>query len=554
MSLPARPAIFLKKLFRPLGVLVSFVARVLSRVKPIGFIGARRPMAAHVWRKLVRGVIVLVGLSVFLGIHYFIGYSVFEEWWKLPAGLFIAAITFAAVVWRPSVAFVAWLAVSPLGTIFLQIDFGANLPAVTFDRLALYSLAALFALRTMVYRIPARRMTMPELLLSGYVLFSGVNMFFHEPAVQIRDLNVFVGIVLLSAVLYFVAKAAITTKEQIVWILIALAVVGVYSALSGIYEHETGNMWFSSFIGESYKLMWSDVGTGRSAGPFGNTTVYGAMLGLTTFAAFHLSIYTDKRWAKALCYASMALMVVGCYFCFTRGGYIPLALFLLFMPFLAVGARKQYALATLVSVVILIAAVPVMLGNRLVYERMSRESTVIGRIATSATQMNVFRHNMVFGVGLNRVHYVMERYVTNAGSVSGMWARGGGYDSPLGKLRPVVDSHNSVLTILDENGLIGGLLYYGAILWFVVRVFAIRSRLKSHGMLGKDYASLIITFIAGNLLSSTVYDVRYFAYPNYVFWILIATVVRLDELSAAEAQGPSKAGDQTQDDGALAHA
>jgi O-antigen ligase len=103
-----------------------------------------------------------------------------------------------------------------------------------------------------------------------------------------------------------------------------------------------------------------------------------------------------------------------------------------------------------------------------------------------------------------------------------------------GKLAPPVTSHNSILTICAEQGLIGGFLFVGALVALLVHLFRLRARAPAAGLLGRDFLSLLIIAIIGHLISTMGYDIRYFRYPSYVLWMLYALGVRFGEILASE--------------------
>lgn len=501
-----------------------------------------RTLSAPIWRRTLRGLCVCLGLCTFAGLQILLAHFINEFTWWYIAALYVVAVTVVIVAARPTAAFIIWLSVSPVAMLLLKLDWGRDMPALTFDRVAIYSLAMFLVFRTMANRVRPRRPLVAEWLLIAFPAYVFVRMWTQPHRFLVRDINVYLAIVVISTVLYFLSKASLMKPKHAVWVMKALVFVGLYSALFGFYEHFTGKMWFSSIAGTDFLLkqgFWGDVGSGRSAGPFGNPTVYGTFLGLSTFLAFHLAAYTRRVDLKLFYYAGAVVMVIGWFWCYTRGGYIGVIMFLVLMPLFARGIRKQYLVLFVIGAVLVVLAIPMLLTNREIYQRMTARDTAVGRIAIAATMINAWKHNLWFGVGLNQVDYAIEQYITNAGSVSGMWVRGGNYQWPQAGLRHIITSHNSFLSILVEYGTVGALIYYGALLAFILRLLAIRKRGPAHDMLGQDFVSLILVFILGHLISIAVYDVRYFTYMNYVFWILIAVVIRLDEL-AQEEEAPAK--------------
>ena len=496
-------------------------------------VGRTRTVLAPLWRRSVRAWMVLTGFGVYLGLQLTIALLVENLWWWFIVAFFIVAGSLALAAARPTLAFLVWVFSSPLGFIFLRLDFGKGLPAITYDRIVIVVLAALLIVRTLSRRESIRKLILAEWLTVAFTLYIAVSLFFWETAKLIS----FLGIIAaqfdhigLAIILYFVTKASLTKRDHIVWVIVVLIGVGTYVAASGFYEHFTGNMWFSSFIPGEWGLATQDVGRGRATGPMLNPTPYGTLLGITAFAALHIAAWTKNKAAKLFYYLAVPFVVIACYFCYTRGGYITLGLMVLGMPFLARGNRKVYAMAGVTAILVGMVAVPILLTNPDFHKRMSNVGTIYNRIAITASTINIVKHHPWFGVGLGNIDEALEVYITNAGQLSGLYARS--YFPNKRYLLPVQTSHNSLLTILAEEGVVGFGLYAGAIIAFVVTMWRIRSKLPDKGYLGKDFVSFVLLAVVGHYVSIATYDVRFFKYPTYVLWILLALVIRLNELGS----------------------
>ena len=105
---------------------------------------------------------------------------------------------------------------------------------------------------------------------------------------------------------------------------------------------------------------------------------------------------------------------------------------------------------------------------------------------------------------------------------------------PRRQLLPVMTSHNSILTIFAEQGLIGGFLFVGALLALLWHMLKLRARLPATGVLGRDLVTLIAIAAVGHVMSTLGYDVRFFKYPSYFLWVLFALAVRLGEIQAED--------------------
>jgi len=502
-------------------------------------VGFFRTLTAPGWRTLVRWTVVAVGFCLYISLQLVLAYMVNQLMWEYIVAFFVAMACLVLAVSRPTLAFILWLVLSPLGFIFLRMDFGAGMPAITFDRVALSALAGFLILRTMMERHRVKKPIVGEWLTLAFIGYTCVALYVMQPG----SLKTILGTISekfdhigLALIVYYIAKSVLVTRRHLNWIVIGLVITGLYVAVSAFYEHYTGNQWFSSFLGGNYSLAYGDVEKGRAAGPLLNPAAMGTFLGITAFLSFHLFAATERKTTKAFYLASMVAQLIGCYFCLTRSGYVSALLLFALMPFFTTHYRKQYAAASAAAVLVAIIGLPILLSNADVANRMSKTSTVLGRIVITASTINIIKHYPVFGVGLGEIDNALQQYVTNAGTLSGLIARGGMLNryQPQGKLIQVLTSHNSILTICAEQGLIGGALFVGALIAFVIHLFGVRARLPDEGLLGKDFVTLLIIAIIGHTASTCGYDIRFFKYPSYFLWVLFAIGVRLGEITAEE--------------------
>ncbi len=122
------------------------------------------------WRICAKVLLVIAGLGLFVGLEYLTAKTINQGEWMYLIALYMVIICLATVIARPEWAFTAWLAVSPVAGIYLQMRKFENLPQVTFDRLVIYSLAGVLLARTLVRKEKIKKLILPEVL---YLAFAG---------------------------------------------------------------------------------------------------------------------------------------------------------------------------------------------------------------------------------------------------------------------------------------------------------------------------------------------------------------------------------------------
>lgn len=492
--------------------------------------GKGRRYAAPLWRKLVRGTIVTAGLAAYFGLQYWMGLLISRLWWWFIAAFFIISASAAVAIASPISAFIAWMVLSPFAKNFLYLDFGWRaLPALTFDFVVVYFLALVLLVRSLVNRSRIQKLAAGEWLLTAYVFYVVSGVLLSRDVSSFGEmLRIFsrrlVPDVLALLVLYFTCKGVIREKKHIAWMAVALFVFGLLMALVAFYEHYTGNRWYSILLGLGIPLPWRDVGKGRASGVFEHVAAPAALTATSIFLTYYLAMWTKRRYMKLAYLLSIPVMVVGAYFTYTRNVYTCVVLFALLIPFVASERRRQFAALTALGAVALLFAAPRLLINPDFARRMLDPQNVEARLSYAKTSMNVIREHPLFGVGYGKLNEVQVRYVTDPRLI---------YYGQGGKVWTNI-SHNTWLTIIAESGVVGSLLYFGAILSFFGRVLRIRREAPKNEFLGKDFVSIVFVSSLVFLVSIFAASIYLVPYVNFLFWIQLAMVVRLGEIQKGQ--------------------
>ncbi|MCL5102485.1 MAG: O-antigen ligase family protein [Armatimonadetes bacterium] len=476
--------------------------------------GGLRQAIAPSWRKLVRLGIVLLGLGVFAIIQWELGSVINKGFWLQIILLMGVGLVITCCIASPIVGFIGLLVLSQ----YVRLFFTPFLPwSVTIDFYALCLLAVILTLRAIANRHPIRNLHLAEwLLIASYIYAMWIRNPELEPHVyQIQKL------VLTACVVYFVARAVITKREHVAWICIALAVVGLSWALMGIYEQYAGNAWFSPLLGGEYMIQGEhDIGAGRSTGPAGQYYVYGNVLILAFLLCLHLAAWTNQKHAKMFYYISCPVILLGLYYGYSRGPYLALAIALIVRFAFEKAHRLQYLVVVVcLALVAVVFAMPKLWSIEAFRQRVEWGPGT--RSAINATSLNMIKSNLLFGVGtFNYGKYVPDyvsgrehiRRSTRQGFIT-MWGR----------------PHNEYALIFAEQGLVGGLLYFGGLLGFIGIAFRARSLLGESDILGRGYAAIVIAFAIGVMVTMATDEFQSWPYMYVVLYTMFAMVVRLLE-------------------------
>jgi O-antigen ligase len=480
---------------------------------------------------------VLTGFALFATVQVLLAQMIVDDKWYFVLELMIAIASLTLMIIKPIYALVVWILFSPLVSRLFSLDWGAGLPAITFNRSVIYPLAIILLMRGLGSRTKIRNLKLGEWLLLAfpfYILCTGP--FFHYSSITTFGLMLMHRAVDLC-ILYFVVKSCISEQRHVVWIIVSLIVVGFYSALMGFYDHFTGNMSLVALIGVRAGLIWGDVG-GRAAGPYLNPALLAMFLGIAAALAYHYAGYARRAVTRMLCLAVIPIMVLSCYWTYTRGGYLVLVLSFLLMVFLAKSGRKRYAVFLLAGILAVVILIPVAMSNKQVRYRLTNDATAKSRIVAAAALINTVKKHPWFGVGLGNGNVEMIKYVESVRDIPGMriWEGIGTWPKQF-ELPKHTTSHSTYLTVLADHGIFGALIYVSMYLAFFAHLWHVRQRLPATGLLSANFAALVITLLLGFTLSINTLRVDNHEYVTCAIWILIAATVRLGELLPGEAKG-----------------
>ncbi len=480
--------------------------------------------ARRTWRIWAKALMIAMGVGVFLGLEYGLAVAINHEQWYLIGAVFIGTICLAAIYAKPSIAFIAWLTLSPVAGIYLRLGKVGDLPQITFDRVMIYSLVMVLLLRCLAAKQRPRKLILPEYLLLAFPVFIILTIpFFPHDSPQRTALQ-FMTRIGDPVMVYFIAKAAILDKRHIGAVVAGLFAVGVYSTAMAMYDHFTGRMSLAAISGIEADLYYSDAG-GRAAGPFLSPLDLGAMLSITIPLALHYAEWTKRNAARYLYWLCVPTMAAAWFFTYTRGAYIPLVVVMLLMPVLAVKCRRRYLAALTALAILGMVGLPIYIARPDVAKRLTQRKTAEGRIVLAKTLANLIRANPWFGVGLHNYREEMPKYI--ADDLLARWIWHGGSSRSLPEL---TSSHNTYLTLAAEHGLVGLALYLGSFVGFGAYLLRLRKRFPAEEFLGRDLVSLVVLVMAGFFLAINTTNMEGRSYVNCVIWILVAAVIRLAQI------------------------
>lgn len=483
----------------------------------VAWLPVARTRIAPGYRRLKRGLIVTLGFSAFICAELILAKAINNNMLYLMGAILAVLTALVVVVAYPTWGFICWLFLSPFAKYFLRVF---TVYKIGFDIILLGSLLVVVLLRALMHRTRPSKLILAEWLLIGSFIYSTII----RNTASLTTPDILSQLVLAPLVLYFIAKSVITKREHILYFVVILILTGISWAILGIYEQYAGKSWLSPLVGADVQAFGESMGQGhRSVGPAGHYYLYGNGIILSILLALHWGGWAKKQGVRVLCYTICPILLMGLYYGYTRAPYLAFLLAITLMLVLSKRSSKRYLLFVVVIFTAVGVLIPHWMSNSTLRNRLEKQSARSGMAETS---LNMFWAHPYFGIGSYKYLEFVPKYASpkhvyqkyRAGSVMGYWAR----------------PHSEYYLVLAEQGIIGFVLYFGCIFAFLTQMFRIRRRLNSDGGLGKEFASVVIAFTCGVLLTMITDEFQGWLLMYAMLFIMFAVVLRLDALVAQE--------------------
>jgi O-Antigen ligase len=382
---------------------------------------------------------------------------------------------------RPVHWIVVWLVVGGLLAWAPGRSLPGGLPELTAERLGLVLVLTFAATRCFSHI--GRLWIWPALFCVDYLIMAG----FDSPNLR-EALLTFLRHYVTAFVLFLVAVVAMRDRRARESLLHAVPIVGGVVALVALVQPLAG--WDFGVD----PIAWGS----RLGGTLESPPVLGAGLSVLLFLSlFDVIGGTPHHRLVALC--ACALMLGAILLTFTRAAWLSVLVGLITLGLVAARRRPGVGMLLLVGVAIIVVFGRSLITTLSDDARLQDDANAVGRLDTSVLSAQRFLEQPVFGWG----PLTVVRFDTTSGY--GDWV-----------------SHDSFLTILVANGLVGGIFYFGPAFFALGR--GIRTVVRSDDPLHGADAFALAGAVA-YVVNAVAIDMRYFAYPHVLFWICLGVLV-----------------------------
>lgn len=315
---------------------------------------------------------------------------------------------------------------------------------------------------------------------------------------------------LLPALAYFMSRNLFRKRHQIYSVLITILVVSVLWSVEALFEYYLGRSFFNpagSF------LPWENVGRG-TGGAFLNPAVLGAAIDVGLLVSIDLLIRVrDNMAARRVLLLMMPVLLGGLFVTLMRSAYVAfvVALFAVLLEHKQLLGRNLIMTIGLFCLVLIPAWLFVF--SKDLASLMSLDH-IFSRVNQLDAAWEMFRERPIFGWGYGAFDALSVDfyYASNAAG------------------RGLV-SHNSIATVASELGIFG-LISYSS-LWLYLfwngtkgLISTWSSDVRADRPWGVLVGALIVYFI-----TSMSIEMRYFSYPNALFWLLASLLIPVNTRS-----------------------
>jgi len=219
---------------------------------------------------------------------------------------------------------------------------------------------------------------------------------------------------------------------------------GVVAALMALWQFQTGELWWNETLQQAnvYSQFF------RVNGFFFDPNILGRYLAIGIIGALAVAWTRRRGWELAVLAGAAAIMAAGLFVTYSRSSTLMLMIGIALLAGRAVGARRAFATAAVLLVVIggiTFAASSNVRHAATSTERLERVSE--GRFDLMRGGLTIWREAPVTGTGLGSFAQEFEETLTEA---------------ERAKIRVVI-SHNTPITVLSEGGIVGFALFLALI-------------------------------------------------------------------------------------------
>jgi O-Antigen ligase len=343
------------------------------------------------------------------------------------------------------------------------------------------------------------------LLVLGSLLIAETSLVRASPVGTLRTYyqTVLIGVIVFYVLAFWPRRSLDVTR--VCGVLLAAALV---QAAMSIVEWVTGrNLW--------HDMGWRrGAGDVRSVATLANPGLLGAFIGVGMVIALGVLCWNGPRRLRRLSIAMLVVGPLGLFETLTRGPIIATAVAGLAIVLLSQRSRLAGVALVALTILVLVVFWGRIASSSLYQARLSNGQNVDVRLALQKASLELFAKKPVLGWGYGSFDRVKGN-VQVSGTIGSVSAAAAVQTNT---------SHDTFLTVLVEEGVIGLVLLVLPWLWICLRALRhVRARAPDSWFYAVGVGAVFIVAFTGATL-----DLRFFSFVPAVLWLFLALMRRAD--------------------------
>lgn len=408
------------------------------------------------------------------------------------------------------------------------------LPDIFPERIIMVLIALIFIIELMLKKREILKFSAAEIammLFSLYLIFSIIIAGTYINEEKGFSPGMFLNTYGFPFVIFFISKNIIDNESKIRKFFFFLSFIGLYLGLTSIFEY----FQLKQFVFPRYIMSeWIGGFYGRARGPFLQPAVNGTVMGILIFVSASLLLHENKGWKKYFYVISIICLLMGILFTLTRSCWVATLAAIFTMPILIPRVRKLFFIS-LVTITILSLFImkyseirtrgfadegdlykkKATLVEKIVF-RTTTESSVYGRVNLYKAAFILFLDSPFFGHGYGAFQQAKQGYGINLQLLY----------SSANEAR-IAGIHDTTMSLLVDLGLVGVILYLFIMIYILNICRKLYNKLPREIFSGKDLLASSVGMFIVYLVSSQMFDMRFFLFPNCLFFCVAGILVGL---------------------------
>lgn len=319
---------------------------------------------------------------------------------QLAATIFFSALLLI-ILTDPLLGLLTWIVLDPFKSAYLVLDFGARIPDVTLGRFTVAIVVMLLLAQASIGKRKLTRMSWIDWIM--LLTIFGIGQSVTNGTSLSSDLQHFFDFYVTPFLVYFVAKNLVTSERAINRVLLAVFLVGTYSAIYGVYTQLTGDILFADADKLKYQALQYSASLRVMAGLLGSPHVFGMAFNLAIPIAFYRLLKTPSPTKKTMYGIALAILMVAMFLTYKRTAWIAMLAGFTVIQFFYPQFRRLFYVLLLAFVVALALNWGDVNDSAVVTERINYNTeTLNGRTDRWEVAIDLWQQKPIAGQGYNQ--------------------------------------------------------------------------------------------------------------------------------------------------------